>query len=795
MPRPKKPGAPEPKRRSRKGCWPCKARKVKCGEEKPTCSNCLRQGGVCDYSIRLNWEGRTKRKPAAGPAMPSSSSGMVIVPSSFQQSQAPVVDSPTFPVTTPIACGTESARRLVQSPQDTQNSPITPASLFGNSPVSPGHAIERSYSNVSIPTKHSEQTLSPPTLPQDVSTPFEISHPQKSRVLSYPSPSDTNFLSSGIGPLSSLAFDNHSVSQPTSFLRQTFQAASEISTRSPVEDKEQPYRATRFKGSSYIFPSGVATGQDPNSSQAESPNTINGNPLNSVSQIQNLRRVPVNSLLSHAVLGEETPGYAADDKQQRHMGSESINFGLDCGRPDLDLNKNNDAEAIENITSPDEITRDSQSSPASEDAVLVGSQIPRRRSVFTPGAYYANPVPINIPRYLTPLPSTLQENPINLMYFHHFLNHTARILVPHDCEENPFISVLPSMAITDPNLLNLMLAYSASHRARFLRHPEPSNRIAHWVSDVFPALRHALHDPHENITDSHLATAIMLLSLKIVSPSTFEVPIPWQNHLKLARDLFLARGVQYVAHPGNKVAFFLARWFGYLDIFGSLSCRRGGPPLLEDSYWSPTPPGCIPNENDDYRVDCFCGFTPRTGIYLARLGRLTHRCDNERFDEVGNFLPDWAPSEDVVRAAEALLDDMRQSRQRGHASGTHHTEQENQEMIAIDLAFHWSAVLHVHRRVLGKPAFAPEVREAIDELCSALTKIRPGSSTEVSVLFPLFTAGCEIQDHRRRLEVMTRVMNFEAEGLKQIKNARKLMQRCWEENLPWIALAHGEFLG
>ena len=93
-----------------------------------------------------------------------------------------------------------------------------------------------------------------------------------------------------------------------------------------------------------------------------------------------------------------------------------------------------------------------------------------------------------------------------------------------------------TVAITDPNLLNLMLAYSASHRARFLRHPEPSNRIAHWVRDVFPTLRHALNDPGENVTDSHLATAIMLVSLKIVSPSTFEVPIPWHTHLKLARD-------------------------------------------------------------------------------------------------------------------------------------------------------------------------------------------------------------------------------------------------------------------
>lgn len=31
------------------------------GEQKPHCDACVRQGETCDYSIRLNWGGRTKR--------------------------------------------------------------------------------------------------------------------------------------------------------------------------------------------------------------------------------------------------------------------------------------------------------------------------------------------------------------------------------------------------------------------------------------------------------------------------------------------------------------------------------------------------------------------------------------------------------------------------------------------------------------------------------------------------------------------------------------------------------------
>lgn len=68
------------------------------------------------------------------------------------------------------------------------------------------------------------------------------------------------------------------------------------------------------------------------------------------------------------------------------------------------------------------------------------------------------------------------------------------------------------MAVRDDNLLNLLLAYSASHRARLLRQPEPATRIAIWVQGIFSNLRDALDDPSEIISNVNLATAIMLAS-------------------------------------------------------------------------------------------------------------------------------------------------------------------------------------------------------------------------------------------------------------------------------------------
>jgi hypothetical protein len=47
--------------RSRTGCWTCRTRKVKCGEERPACAQCTRLGHTCDYSARLSFRDDTPR--------------------------------------------------------------------------------------------------------------------------------------------------------------------------------------------------------------------------------------------------------------------------------------------------------------------------------------------------------------------------------------------------------------------------------------------------------------------------------------------------------------------------------------------------------------------------------------------------------------------------------------------------------------------------------------------------------------------------------------------------------------
>jgi hypothetical protein len=288
------------------------------------------------------------------------------------------------------------------------------------------------------------------------------------------------------------------------------------------------------------------------------------------------------------------------------------------------------------------------------------------------------------------------------------------------------------------------------------------------VSNVFPTLRVALEDPHEKVTDNHLAAAIMLLSLKIISPSTFEVPIPWQSHLKLARELFLARKEQ-MAYPGNHIGAFLGRWLGYLDIMGTLSCRHTEPPLPD--YYSLISTCCSVEGLDEFCVDCFTGFTPRTGLFLTKLGKLVHQCDNERFDEMGIWVSNWRPSANVILEAQDLITDQEVLRNRAHASSRHFRESESTDIIVSDKAFYYAGLLHLHRRVLGTSPFSIPVKDALSGLRHALAQIRFGASAEVGTLFPMFTAGCEALDSEQRMEIQERFEILEKTGMKQVSRS------------------------
>ena len=383
------------------------------------------------------------------------------------------------------------------------------------------------------------------------------------------------------------------------------------------------------------------------------------------------------------------------------------------------------------------------------------------------------------------------------------------------------------MAVDNPNLLHLLLAYSACHRARLLGHPEPSNRIAHWVQDVFPSLRHSLENiSNTAVSNANLATAILLTSMEIISPSGFGVNIPWQNHLSIARSIVRNRGGPHTVSRTDPVMYFLTRWLAYLDVLGSLSGRWNEDPLFAGNYWTSAHDDHIStkelsltdeDEDDDYTIDCMLGFTTRCVSILAQVALLARRCDSQRMDaETGEINVDWRPSREILTEADKLQRDLEHARDHEQKQCSHHSptlsraevcawrrpstvnnlsETEAEESLATNSAFHWAGLIHLLRRVHNLPRSDLQVQQAVGETVKILDRIREGGSAEACLLFPMFTAGVEAESELHRLAILTRMKGAEGLGMCQVGRARRIMEEVWRTGVSWESLVTSEFFG
>ncbi len=324
-------------------------------------------------------------------------------------------------------------------------------------------------------------------------------------------------------------------------------------------------------------------------------------------------------------------------------------------------------------------------------------------------------------------------------------------------------------------------------------------RIALWVQDIFQALRRALDDQKQKISNANVATAIMLASLAIVSPTAFGYNIPWQKHLMLARELIATRpeGLRVDHHSSmeGQVCSFLWSWFAYIDVLGGLS---GGPTdaspawILDYKVYDP---------QDDDEIDCIMGFTTRCVYILSQIAELVRRWEPERLRATQHDRSAWVPSMDVEMSVKSLEVDVRDSMYQTprpcahlHRSGDV-VRWDRNEMAATNEAYHWAALVHLHRRVLGKPTRHADVQGPVRHIIACIDRVRIGGTAENCLLLPLFTAGCECLDAAQRKRLLNRVHSVEGIGMVQVIRARSLMERAWAADVPWETLLTTEFIG
>lgn len=322
--------------------------------------------------------------------------------------------------------------------------------------------------------------------------------------------------------------------------------------------------------------------------------------------------------------------------------------------------------------------------------------------------------------------------------------------------------------------MSLLLAYSAAHRAKLLRQPVPATRLSQWVQDIVPNLFSALNDPYRMADNSTFATAIMLASLEIICPGAFGADIGWQKHLAIARQMIAVRGgSKSMQQEHSEITQFLLRWFAYLEIVGNLT---GGQSWVDvETSWG-LDYSSHNEEHDSFEIDCLLGFTHQCIGVLAKISNLAQACDKERVLPNGTIRDDYECRAEIKEQAIKLIADTHHSLTHTEIRRCQHVPApgdvafgwNNIEVAAVNTAFHWAGLVHLQRRVLGKPSDSEDVQEAVQQILVALKQVKEGSTAEACLLFPMFTAGCDALTPEQRADITKRIQIVEDCGLSQV---------------------------
>lgn len=805
-------------RRSRGGCHRCKGAKIKCDETKPTCANCDKAGVACDYSLKLMWGGRQSKPKGGGEGVMSFDGGTT--PDSNADS------------------GSSSSGFVTYDPTAKKKKP------------QPKTATQQLPASTSLTNHYVSKRI------QDIDTVFQAAPAQKKVKL------DKFIINNG----------RRNLPQPTQQPAQ-IQPAQIQQQQAHLHPPPHPYNhasmspPNSFLSTSPPFLSTSPHGiyQNPNLSHGSNPGTIAHDSPDSTASLSSYgpvspaanapwSRSPVLSTspfrsphntqpVTQTTVKEETLDMEIDSIDQIDPSPISLDSFFGPGFDDLDFSR--DLDIVEE-TYP-EMSRDR--APAFYSALIKSAGSPFYDGAPTTSSTSSgssedddddrvNSIPTN-PLFA---PDLLLEIPFYRDLFQFYFHRTAKLLIPTPeiYYNNPFMTILPRIALSTPHLLSLLLAYSASHRAKVLKQDMPSEMIGNLLGRTFKGLSVCLEDKKEAMSDSTLATAIMLCSFEILSETGAS---SWKTHLHGAREIVMGRGIirqktqsmaareaeldaKNSSNPlallngadvsETDVAFFLLRWVAYIDVLGALSSARATSVLdgqnqnisemWSVSSWnrarakSMVSGQCADTLLPDDQIDFFLGFDVAMVPAFAKIADLSRqrRVMGSR-DPPRDFLNEARSIEAVVKECHAggqrrrirLLSDSVHNDILASTSLMNSSQLQGNytTLCAVNSAFCFAALIHLYRRVLHLPQNSLPVLEAIEGLTLILERdIPPSSGAEMCLSFPIFSAGCEVPAGDLRERFKKRMLMSRTAEHTLITKAQLIIQECWRTGESWTKL-------
>lgn len=346
---------------------------------------------------------------------------------------------------------------------------------------------------------------------------------------------------------------------------------------------------------------------------------------------------------------------------------------------------------------------------------------------------------------------------------HIFHTETAPRLFP--AAPTLFLQRIIASSLETPHLLYALLASACSHHSRLVQDTGPKSKVSclRFTNLSISSLRSALSETNATLTAETVTTAMALCTNDVCNGNMRT----WRTHLggvmRLLSAFLNTQGTSRIADPYVQC---LVKWFTTMDVLAGLSGLSTSRVMSSDT-------GLLDRSFDllSPHVDDICGYSLQLAPLLARLSQLVQR---QRHTEP-------RMQQDILAEARRLEIEILSLVECSVSGG------DSLELQSTHLAFVHSALLHLHRRVQILPGNHEAVKEDIRKVIAAVEDIPPFSSTNILILWPMFSVGCETDDTKEREFIHKRMGDMQSLGMGNFTRARELLSNFWasETSLSW----------
>ncbi|BCS20260.1 transcription factor domain-containing protein [Aspergillus puulaauensis] len=349
------------------------------------------------------------------------------------------------------------------------------------------------------------------------------------------------------------------------------------------------------------------------------------------------------------------------------------------------------------------------------------------------------------------------------------LSETTTMIFP--LASRSFSDRLVASAMETPHLLYALLATSDSHaRRRMTSAGDTDDTVLRFTNDAIAGLRAAL----ANGGNAHgTAMTAMALCTNDVCNGNLDV---FRMHLEGVRGMLLSRMNRNRSGGGggDLLDIYLFKWFAALDVSAGLSLFHKSSLLDSQLYRSCRHILDIRSENNGY-VDDICGYSLKLLPILAKIGELARLRYNLSMntDDTAALITKDLEIDYEVEAIETKIKALPQPSYRQERS------QLADELKLSHSAFIHTALIHLHRRVQLLSKDHETVRTDVRNILEAVSKLPDSSTTNILLLWPIFSAGCETDDITERAIIDERMSHMQSLGMGNFTRARNVLNRIW----------------